>query len=129
MLCAVVSSARWWASRPRSAVFRPKKLETAVIASRLEVERPARGGARGRGGQVGGAGLGGRAVAGVRGRAHQPGQVVEEGELLAHQGAVDAVLAGDLAEQAAQLAAAIQRAAAVGGLYQRGQSDARGGLD
>jgi len=35
--------------------------------------------------------------------------VGEEGELLAHQGAVDAVLAGDLGEQAAQLGGALHR--------------------
>src|SRR3954462_7349387 len=105
MLCVGTSNARCWASRPLSAVLRPKKAETVDIALGLEVERPQRGGARrGRG-----RGLRRGPVAGVRRGAHQAGEVVEERELLAHQGAVDAVLAGDLAEQAAQFRAALQR--------------------
>src|SRR5215212_7059657 len=104
MLCAVTSSARWWASRPRSVVLRAKKEETG-IGLRLEVQRPqlARGLRDGRGGGVGRR----RPVAGLLLAAHQAGEVVEERELLAHEGAVDAVLAGDLAEQAAQLGAAL----------------------
>ena len=67
---------------------------------------------RGRGRRAarwGGAGVGGagRAVAGLGLVADQAGQVREEGELLAHQRAVDAVLAGDLGQQAAQLGGAL----------------------
>ena len=71
-----------------------------------------RPGGRGCGGWAGRARLGAarrRRAAGlvaalglVADEAHEVG---EEGELLAHQRAVDAVLAGDLAEQAAQLGA------------------------
>src|SRR3712207_6916576 len=102
MLCAVTSSARWWATSPLSEVFRPKK-EEMPMALGLQVQGPEgddrRRGRRGRGD------LARRAVARVGGgaAAHQAGQVVEEGELLAHERAVDPVLAGDLGEQAAQL--------------------------
>ena len=63
--------------------------------------------------QGGGAGL--RAGGCVPGRvarsarADEAGQVGEEGELLAHQRAVDAVLAGDLGQQPAQLGRALAR--------------------
>ncbi len=53
------------------------------------------------------AGTGGAAVAGLRVLPDEAGQVGEEGELLPHQRAVDAVLAGDLGEQAAQLGGAL----------------------
>src|SRR3954449_4359685 len=102
MLWAVTSSARCWASRPLSVVFSPKK-EEIDIALRRQVERAESHARRGRG-RGRRAGLGGRAVAGVGLRGvHQPRQVVEEGELLAHEGPVGRVLAGDLRQQAAQL--------------------------
>src|SRR3954471_9839443 len=117
MLCAVTSSARWWASRPLSVVLRPKKAETVDIALGLEVEGPeGDGGRRLRRGL-----LGRRAVARVGRGAHEAREVVEERELLAHEGAVDAVLAGDLAEQAAQLRAALPGGAGVRRRHQRGQ--------
>src|SRR4051795_5297224 len=113
MLWAVTSSARCWASRPLSVVFRPKK-EEIDIALRRQVERAesharrgrgrgrraglgggggARGGPRGGGGGRAARGGGGVAGVGLRG-VHQPRQVVEEGELLAHEGPVGRVLAG-----------------------------------
>src|SRR5919197_5474326 len=104
MLCEVTSSARCWASRPRSEVWMPTNVEID-IALGLDVEdavRDRRGGPRG-GGR---AGRGGRAVARLRLGADQAREVVEERELLAHQRAVDAVLAGDLGQQPAQLRAA-----------------------
>ena len=56
------------------------------------------------------------AVAGLGLGAELAHQVVEEGELLAHERAVDGVLAGDLGEQAAQLGGAL----AGGGAPRRG---------
>src|SRR3954469_537506 len=128
MLCAVVSSARWWAVRPRSAVWSPKKAEMPVIALGLEVERPQPGGLRRGGRGDWRAGLGGRAVAGLGRGAHEAREVVEEGKLLAHERAVDAVLAGDLAQQAAQLGAALPGGGPVGGRQQRGQRLQRDGV-
>ena len=51
----------------------------------------------------------GRAVARLGLLADQAGEVRQERELLAHEGTVDAVLAGDLGEQAAQLGGALHR--------------------
>ena len=76
----------------------PKKVETAMGGLRLEVEESMGLAARGRAPAVGTAG---RAVAAL-GLAPPRRRVRcdEERELLAHEGAVDAVLAGDLVEQA-----------------------------
>src|SRR3954453_24247233 len=116
MLCAVTSSARWWASRPLSAVLRPKKAETVDIALRLEVEGPERDSRRRLRRRL----LGRRAVARVGRGAHDPREVVEERALLTPQRAVDVVLVGDLADQAAPLRAALPRRGAVGGRHERG---------
>ena len=54
----------------------------------------------------------------------------QERELLAHQRAVDAVLAGDLGQQAAQLGGALARGLGRGGRHERAQAlerDLRGG--
>jgi hypothetical protein len=48
--------------------------------------------------------------------------VGEEGELLAHEGAVDAVLAGDLGQQAAELGGAIARGRGGAGRDERAQA-------
>src|SRR4051794_16303029 len=97
MLCEVTSSARCCASRPRSVVWIPRKVETG-IALGLQVEDAVRALSRG--------GAGGL-VASLRLLAHEAHQVVEERELLPHERAVDAVLTGDLVEQAAELRAAV----------------------
>src|ERR671917_83029 len=112
MLWPVTSIARWCASRPRSVCWRPKKVEICVIALCLclEVEDAVLGG------RGGGSGALLRAVARVLLTADEAHQVVEERELLTHQRAVDAVLASDLVEQAAQLGAAL---ACGGGLERR----------
>src|SRR5215211_910239 len=116
MLWPVTSIARWWARRPRSDCWRPKKVEICVIALGLEVEDAVLGGGVRR---LGGAGL--RAVARLRLVADEAHEVVEEGELLTHQRAVDAVLAGDLLEQAAQLGAALAGGRGLERRHQRGQ--------
>ena len=97
----MTSRPRCCASRPRSAVWRPMKLETFMPAC------PGRGGSRAR--RAAGAGelLARRAVARLLVGADEAGQVLEERKLLAHEGAVDDVLALDLAEQAAQLGGAL----------------------
>src|SRR5512144_674870 len=116
MLWAVVSSACCWASRPRRAVLRPKKLEIEDIALGLEVQGPELGPRAAGRGRRGGVRLARRAVgAGVVVGADHAREVVEEGELLAHEGAVDRVLAGDLGQQAAQLGAALAGPLRVGG--------------
>ena len=84
-------------------------------------------GGRGRGGQAGaggrgGAGAGPAGVAGLGVLADEAGQVREERELLAHQRAVDAVLAGDLGQQAAQLGGALARGAAAPARHERAQA-------
>src|SRR6201986_1955022 len=97
MLWEVVSSASCWEISPRSAVCRPMKVETGT--SGLHVHQPP--------------------AAGLGFFAGDPQQVVEEGQFLAHQRAVDAVLAGDLGEQAAQFGAPVQEALLLG---RRGQA-------
>src|SRR3954454_20204674 len=67
---------------------------------RLEVERAVN---RRRGGGGCGAAGAGSAVAGLGLLADEPRQVRQERELLAHQRAVDAVLASDLGQQSAKL--------------------------
>src|SRR5205085_62312 len=49
-------------------------------------------------------------------------EVIEEGELLAHEGAVHAVLAGDLVEQAAKLGAAGASQVGLGRRHQPGEA-------
>ena len=61
------------------------------------------------------------AVAGVGLGAQLAHEVVEEGELLAHEDAVDRVLAGDLGQQAAQLGGALEGDGAVRRGQQLGQ--------
>src|SRR3954466_12969528 len=116
MLWPVTSIARWWARSPRRDWLRPKKVEICVMALRLEVQDAVLGG----GGGGRGAAL--RAVAGLGLVADEAHQVVQEGELLTHEGAVDAVLARDLLEQAAQLGAALAGAGGLERRHQRGQA-------
>src|ERR1700744_2490740 len=99
MLWEVVSSASCWAIRPRSAVCNPMKGETGT--SGLHVHQPA--------------------AAGLGFFSGDAQQVVEEGQFLAHQGAVDAVLAGDLGEQAAQFGGAGEEAVLLGGRGEPGE--------
>src|SRR5215204_2351857 len=122
MLWPVTSIARWWARSPRSDWWRPKKVEIWVMALGLQVQDAVLAGRRG---GLGGAGL--RAVAGLGLVADQAHQVVEEGQLLPHQRAVDAVLAGDLLEQAAQLGAALAGGGGLERRHQRGQALERHG--
>src|SRR5215208_3451713 len=122
MLWPVTSIARWWARSPRRDWWRPKKVEICVMALCLEVQDAVLGGRRV---GLGGAGL--RAVAGLGLVADQAHQVVEEGQLLTHQGPVDAVLAGDLLEQAAQLGAALAGGGGLERRHQRGQALERHG--
>src|SRR5689334_19833177 len=108
MLWPVVSSMRWWARRPRSEVCMPKKEETGMrdqVGLGLEVQC-AVGGGRWCG--VGACAVG-RAVARLGLLADQAGEVRQERQLLAHQGTVDAVLAGDLGEQTTQLGGSLHR--------------------
>src|SRR4051812_28007795 len=148
MLWAVTSSACCWARSPRRLVLRPKKLEIDMArpagpGSGCGGRRPwarrrrarSAGGRRprrrwGRSIAGGGAGGLGRGVGGLARRAVAAGvvvgadharEVVEERELLAHEGAVDRVLAGDLGQQAAQLGAALAGALRVGGAHQGGK--------
>src|SRR3954451_180292 len=102
MLFAVTSSDACEACRPRSAVFSPKKVEIPLGISGLEVQDAVDGGG-GRRDAHRSALVGGALVAQVLLAGHHPGQVVQERQLLAHERAVDGVLALDLAEQAAQL--------------------------
>jgi hypothetical protein len=70
-----------------------------------------------------------RRVAGVGLLAHEAHEVIEEGELLAHERAVHAVLAGDLVEQATKLGAAGASDLGLGRRHQAGEAlerDARG---
>src|SRR5919204_4255013 len=101
MLWPVVSSAACWASSARSVVSSPKKVEMFAIALGLQVQDVVAGGT---GGGAGGA------VARLGLLAEHPHEVVDEGQLLTHQRAVDAVLARHLVEEAAQLGAALARA-------------------
>src|SRR5215212_4213388 len=124
MLWPVTSIARWWASSPRRDCWRPKKVEICVIALGLQVQDAVLGGGGVRRGRL-------RAVARLRLVADQAHQVVQERELLAHERAVDAVFAGDLLEQAAQLGAALARGGGLERRHQRGQGleRDRGGRD
>ena len=91
------------------------------MALRLQVQ----GVVQGRRRAAGPPALGGRPaglVAGLGLVADEPDEVGEERELLAHQRAVDAVLARDLAEQAAQLGGALARRAGALGGDQRAQA-------
>src|SRR4051812_24454312 len=121
MLWPVTSIARWWASSPRRVWLRPKKVEICVMALCLEVQDAVLGGSGG------GRGAGLRAVAGVRLAADEAHQVVQERQLLTHERAVDAVLAGDLLEQAAQLGAALAGGGGLERRHQRGQALERHG--
>src|SRR5947209_20321756 len=100
MLCAVVSSARWWATRPRRAVCSPKKAETD-IALGLQVQHAQRGGRRRGRGHDGPAGGRGRAVAGLGVGGGKAREVVVEGELVAHEGAGGGALWGGVDARAA----------------------------
>src|SRR3954447_16232280 len=107
MLWPVVSSMRCWAKRPRREVCMPKNEETGIgfsVSSGLEVQSAVDGRCWG-----GTASRVGRAVARLGLLADQAGEMREERELLAHQGTIDAVLASDLGEQAAQLGGALAR--------------------
>src|SRR3954447_13944439 len=107
MLWPVVSSMRCWAKRPRREVCMPKNEETGIgfsVSSGLEVQSAVDGGCWG-----GTASRVGRAVTRLGLLADQAGEVRQGREPLAHQGAVDAVLASDLGEQAAQLGAPLHR--------------------
>src|SRR4029450_388943 len=115
MLCVATSRACCWAIRPRSEVCNPRKLEID-IRSGLQVER-SEGRARGR---TPGA-VGGRGVAGVELAAQLAHEVVEERELLAHERAVDRVLAGDLGQQSAQTRRALGGGGGLTGLEQLGE--------
>src|SRR3954452_17188765 len=86
---------------------------------RLEVERAVN---RRRGGGGCGSAGAGAAVAGLGLLADQPREVRQERELLAHQRAVDPVLARDLGEQAAQLRGALAGGASGAGGDERAQA-------
>src|SRR4051795_2854565 len=97
MLWPVVSSMRCWARRPRREVCIPKNEETGMGSLWLGLEiQSAVDGLR-RVGVV--PSCVGRAVSRLGLLADQAGEMREEGELLAHQGTVDPVLAGDLRPQ------------------------------
>src|SRR4051812_19270931 len=104
MLWAVMSSARCSASRPRSAVSTPMKVEIDTLGprvhghDRLRRRDPA-----------------GRGVAGLRRAGEDAQQVAEEGELLPDQDPVLLMDAADLAEDAAQLGGELARHVPEGG--------------
>src|SRR5450755_4094994 len=101
MFSPIVSIAACAASSPLSAVFRPAVVGI-VIGSYLHIEDVVAAG-EAPPGQTGE--IAGRVVADVTVAVGQTQQMVEEGELLVHQRAVDVMLALDLLEQAAQLSA------------------------
>src|SRR5690348_2236714 len=104
MLCEVVSIAACAAVKPRSAVCSPVKLGIAMVSLDLEVQGPTVGGVRD---GHGGGPLASAVIDRLAALAGQPQQVVEERELLAHERAVDVVLALGLLKQAAKLRAAL----------------------
>src|ERR687893_288342 len=100
MLCEVTSSARCSVSRPRSDVFNPMKVEIGIRPCLLSlVVDDVKGGMCGGGSRA----RAGPVAAALRCPAEHPREVLEEGQLLAHERAVDRVLALDLGQQAAQL--------------------------
>src|SRR3954447_4328944 len=101
MLWPVTSSARCWASRPRSAVSTPMKVEMPPMALGPHVQ--------GGDDRSGGARVPRGVVAALRRAREQAQQVVEERELLADQDLVLLVDALDLAQQALQLGALLAR--------------------
>src|ERR1700733_1903314 len=102
MFWPVVSIAICAASRPLSAVCRPRYVGIVIARSHRQVEDAVAGDVRGRGGQPVTTGV----VALVAAEAGELQEVIEEGQFLAHQRAVDVVLALNLLEQTAKLRAA-----------------------
>src|SRR5919201_1030322 len=94
MLWPVTSSARCWASRPRSAVWRPRKVETDMLGPRVEGRQPR---ADGR--------APARRVPSLRGLREGTHQMVQEGQFLADEEPVLPMDACELHEQALELAA------------------------
>src|SRR6516225_7487262 len=101
MFWPVVLIAACAASRPLSAVCRPMKVGI-MARSYLQVEHAVSGYLRGGAPEP----VAGGVVALVSAQTRQLEQVVEEGELLAHQRPIDVMLALDELEQATQLGAA-----------------------
>ena len=115
MFWPVVSIAACAASRPLSAVCSPMKLGIVIpfSTSRSRTRWPVR--RRPWSGQPVAAGV----VALVAGEADELEEMIEERQLLAHQRAVDVVLALDLLEQPAQFGAAGVRGVRRIGVHQR----------
>src|ERR1700733_14485613 len=102
MFWPVVSIAICAASRPLSAVCRPRYVGIVIARSHCQVEDAVAGDVGGRRGQPVTAGV----VALVAAEPGELEEMVEEGQLLAHQRAVDVVLALDHLEKPAELRAA-----------------------